>query len=72
MDTASNFLIDSEIVECTVKLHKAAGHDGIVSEHIRYTHPALLVIDRLRLAGIKFEASLNITRDGSTTHFLED
>jgi len=45
-DNANNFSFDLDMIEQSVKLlklNKAAGHDGIVSEHIIHGHPALLV-----------------------------
>ncbi len=42
----NNFAFDLEIIEQAVsslKMNKAAGHDGIVGEHIVHSHPALLV-----------------------------
>ena len=42
----ANFPIGIETVELAIKslkLNKAAGHDGIVSEHIVHSHPALVI-----------------------------
>jgi hypothetical protein len=42
----TNFPIGIETVELAIKslkLNKAAGHDGIVSEHIMHSHPALVI-----------------------------
>ena len=42
----TNFPFDIETVELAIKslkLNKAAGHDGIVPEHIVHSHPALVI-----------------------------